>query len=94
MRTANVQERRTGWTLIVKVKSLLCDVRDEECDTKNVIQMAWENIEKEAACEACHYCKTRGSHSSAENLDVTRSVVLKFRRNWCLHLWGPTLSMV
>lgn len=39
-RTATVQERRTGWTLIVWDESLLCDVRAEECDTKDIIKMA------------------------------------------------------
>jgi hypothetical protein len=42
-------ERSTGWTLIMGAKSFLCDVRDEECDTKDVIQMACQNIEKESA---------------------------------------------
>jgi hypothetical protein len=72
----------------------LCDVRDEECDTKDVIQMACQNIEKESAWGASHYCKTWGSHCCVEDWDVTRSVVLTFRRNVCLHLWGPVVSMV
>jgi hypothetical protein len=62
----NWRERRTGWTLVMRVKSLLCDIRDER-DTKDVIQMAWEHIEKGAAYEACHYCKTWDFHSSAED---------------------------
>jgi len=39
-RRAIVQERSAGWTLIVRNKSLLFDVRGEESDTKDVIQMA------------------------------------------------------
>jgi len=50
---SNCTGQSTSRTLVVRDKSLLCLIRDE-CDNKDIIQMAWENIEKEAARETRH----------------------------------------